>query len=573
MSNAAASNNGYTGTIWRGVDYSPTWPAWTVGAPNTQTTDSDFANDAFQSLWSNQYQPAPEGDQSSPSNNGGYYRDDLKTISGYGFNLIRLYNWNMNRGAGEGSLPLDHINFLNYAQSLGLSVVVPVSDYFLSDDQYAWAGASLPDYQFSSAPQFIQNDFNTFIQSITDPTTGKIHTAIQSISVGNEGDIGEGLEGASPSNFLARTIWWIVNLNQKLNGTRGTPATRLSATFSNADQGGNTGSWFNCLINGVVAKQQTPNGATASTFSSTVSGLSTADPSYTHYYYNSVNISQVSQVSPYPNTLQQTLALYDQGAATWPGAKFDVPLLLMEVFAPNRVNSGPYDQAAAAVGQFSSLETYLLDHNGGTDTSTTWLMGYNYFEFNDEQELNKLVGLYQYSATSTNVQTGTTVIPYSPYSFPSMSYPLCTLSATAGPGNKGTLIGALQALFNSIKVNLSATAPVESITLAAATKVTVKPGNATSTICQTGQGFTLSAVSASGFTTPPMTLTFELKGPSKFVATVLDANGWVYDQYFSGNQLILQYFYNPSTPTQNLMVTIPLQLNTPYFSVAATQVE
>lgn len=37
----------YTGTIWRGVDYSPTWPTWVVGAANTQTNDSDFANDAF----------------------------------------------------------------------------------------------------------------------------------------------------------------------------------------------------------------------------------------------------------------------------------------------------------------------------------------------------------------------------------------------------------------------------------------------------------------------------------------------------------------------------------------------
>ena len=47
----------YKGTIYRGVDYSPTWSNWAQNAGNTQTNDSDFANDAFSSLWGSAYQP------------------------------------------------------------------------------------------------------------------------------------------------------------------------------------------------------------------------------------------------------------------------------------------------------------------------------------------------------------------------------------------------------------------------------------------------------------------------------------------------------------------------------------
>lgn len=576
----------YVGPIWRGVDYSPTWPTWVVGTPGTQTADSDFANDAFQSFWGDQYNAAPEGDQSAPANNGSNYRGDLKTISDNGFNLVRLYNWDMARGAGAGasSTPLDHINFLNYADSLGLKVVVPVSDYFLGDDQYAWNGQAVANYQFSSAPQNIQDDFTLFIASITDPVTGKIHAAIHSISVGNEGDIGQGLSGATPSNFLARTNWWILNMHQQINGTGAapnghsvvngpTPIILLSATFSNADQGGSNGSWFGCLINGVTQGQQTPNGAAASTFSSAVAGLSVADPLYASYYYNSVNISQVSTVPPFQNSLRQTIKLYDEGASSWPGSQFDVPLLLMEVFAPNRTQ-GQYDQAAAAVGQFLSLEAYLYEYQGGTQSSKTWLMGYNYFEFNDEQDV-KLTGLYQYSAISTDVQTGTTVIDYSPYSFPDMTYPLYTLEATAGPGNKGTLIGKLKSLFTSIIIDLSEATSGRSVTVVAADNTITADSSNTEPVsiaCQTGENFTISACSTSGFQSPEITLTIQETAENRYTVTVSNANGWLFDQYFSGNQLILQYFYNPAIPAQNLMVKLPLQSNEPYFPITSSQV-
>ena len=412
-----------TSRIWRGIAYSPTWPSWVAGAPGTQTSDSDFANDAFASLW---------------GRGNGSGRDDLATTAGLGFTLVRLYDWDMARGT-SATQPAgrDHIGFLNHAGALKLKVVVPVSDYFLGDDRYAWNGAApTADYGFDAAPESIRRDFTQFVASVLDPVTGRLHEAVQSISVGNEGDIGEGIGGASPSNFLARTLWWICNLRRRLE-------VPLSATFSNADQGsGRGGSWFKCLIEGVTAGQPTPNGGA---FAAAVAGLAAIDPGYRRWYYNSLNISQVATVPPYANTLAETVAAYDAGASPWPGAKFDVPLMLMEVFTPNRDTfRAPTDQAIAAVGQAKALEAYLRAHRGGTAESTTNLMGYNYFEFTDEQR-RKRVGLYQYGASSTTAQTGTTTLFYG--TFPDMTYPVVSLVPTPGPDGAGTLAKAWTGCF------------------------------------------------------------------------------------------------------------------------------
>jgi len=439
----------YTGPSYRGVDYSPTWPSW-IATPNSQTGDSDFANDAFQSFWSKKYITPPTGSTSVPVDNSPNYRDDLGTISNHKFNLIRLYNWDMARGTTASSdTGLDHINFLNYANACNVKVVVPVSDYFLGNNQYSWNSASLIDYKLTSAPAAIQKDFKQFIASITDPSTNKIHTAIHSISIGNEGDIGQGISSpaTTASQFLERTIWWIVNIRKAIS-TISTNNVLLSATFSNGDQGGNTGSWFNYLVNGATANAQTPNGtALGSTFSTAVKGLSAADPSYKSYYYNSVNIAQVTPTAPFSNTLAATLALYDAGSTTsWPFAKFDVPILFMEVFTPNRGGSfTPQDQATAALGQISALEDYLKTNNAGTANSTTHFMGYCYFEFNNEQQ-KKITGLFEYptSPTPPNVSTGTTSTFYG--GFGTMSIPLYTLQKAVGSTAGKTLIDQIKAL-------------------------------------------------------------------------------------------------------------------------------
>lgn len=348
----------------------------------------------------------------------------------------------MARGSISQSGPApDHINFLDHAYALGIQVVVPVSDYFLGDNQYAWNGKA-PDsaYSFGSAPQGIQNDFGLFVASITKG--GNIHPAVHSVSVGNEGDIGQGISGTTASNFLARTIWWIVNLRQKI-ATIG-PNVMLSATFSNADQGGSQGSWFNCLLGGVTAQQQTPNGcALGSTFATAVTGLKSADPAYASYYYNSTNIGQNG------TGLTQTLGYYDSGASPWPGAAMNVPLLFMEVFTNNR-NQYPDanfpTQAAAALNRVNALETYLKGHGGGSPVSTTWLMGYNYFEFNDEPSQPKTTGLFAYASVANAAQTGTTSTWYGT-TFPNLSFNVHPLAPNPGPTASQTLPAAIQAAF------------------------------------------------------------------------------------------------------------------------------
>ncbi|WP_310620332.1 hypothetical protein [Flexibacterium corallicola] len=460
--------NRYQGEIARGVDYSPTWKGWVVGVPDTQTNDSDFANDAFQSLWGDQFQLAPDGSKSNPYNNGAHYRGDLRTLGKNRFNVVRLYNWNGARGATPKNkfYGRAHLNFLDYAEKQGLKVIIPVSDYFLSDSEYAWNHATLPDYSFESAPGSIQVCFRQIVNSIIDPKTGNVHKAVHSISVGNEGDIGEGLMSppTSAANFLARTIWWIYNLrnsswSQNIKNTN----TPISATFSNADQGGNgKTSWFGCVVNGVSTKTPLPNGcalhsALGGYFDVQVKGLATVDPEYMDYYYNSINVSQIGTSKPFKCSLSETLNAYDNWQSGWPFEQFEVPLLFMEVFTANRYDFNPPNlQVEAALTQIAILESYLKKHDAGTSNSTTFFMGYNYFEFNDEYNgdtLNKAMGLFQYEGSpEATVHTGTTSYPYGPFSeLSNMPYPYYNLTATKGPDG-ASLIAQMRALFPKVTV-------------------------------------------------------------------------------------------------------------------------
>jgi hypothetical protein len=466
----------YTGPTLRGVNYGPTWPGWKPGRkdPQEQTTDSDFCNDAFQSLWSDKYKESPPDDDSAPVDNLLNYRNDLGPIGSHRFNVVRPYDFNMARGSSREAGPaLDHINFLNRAQALGLKVVVPISDYFLNDDDYSWNKKS-PDssYSFSSASPDIQRDLTLFISSITDPATGKVHAAVHSISVGNEGDIGENMtverkDGTrvttTASDFLARTIWWIYNLHLKL------PGIPLSATVSNADQGGTGSYWFKCFIDGVTQGQATALGcALGKTFTAAVPGLSKVDPGYAKYYYNSVNIDQSdSKHPPFGNKLADTLKRYDHWPSEgWPGATFGVPLMFMEVFTANRdifpdrppppqnqhqaQATRARHQAQAAVNQVIAMENYLKSNGAGGPRSTTKFMGYNYFEFNDEPAKGKQTGLFLYSNPhGPTASTGRTALWYKPDGLDNMTFPVCSLTAAAGPSGPGgpSLIAAIGARF------------------------------------------------------------------------------------------------------------------------------
>ncbi len=88
---------------------------------------SDIARKEVASLW---------GTQSYLSQScAPYCRDDLKTLTGMGINLIRLYDWDPRN---------DHSQFLDYAHKLGIKVVVPISNW-LPQNPGAW-DAQVPLY-------------------------------------------------------------------------------------------------------------------------------------------------------------------------------------------------------------------------------------------------------------------------------------------------------------------------------------------------------------------------------------------------------------------------------------------
>jgi hypothetical protein len=209
----------YTGPIYHGVDYSPTWPTWTPTSPG-QLSDSDFFNNAFMGLWGQVpagkarhpvrahprhlagAHPSQRGVKAAARISATTGRNDLGTIASIGFNLIRLYNWRPDRG-WNGTAGTGHYNFLNYANSLGVRVMVPVSNYFVGDDEYSWDGQS-PDASFSwdSAPPAIRTDLANFVSSIT--VNGQISPAVQSIEIGNELD----LSGSNTATVrLERAMW------------------------------------------------------------------------------------------------------------------------------------------------------------------------------------------------------------------------------------------------------------------------------------------------------------------------------------------------------------------------------
>lgn len=431
-----------------GICYSPTWTTWAPpysnSGPTAQFSDADFFNDSFPALWN------------TGSDGTNDYRNDLGTIGGGSFNLVRLYDWGPTRGWNSTtSVGSAHLNFLNYASTNGLQVVVPISNYFLSDDTYAWAGQNpASDYSFSSASTYIQSALREFLGSVTD-TNGQIHSAVHSFSVGNEIDIntlvGQGSSGpVDPASRLARIIWWFVNLQAEItNGNLG--KVLLTSPISNADQGGpgtNPPSyWFGAFVNGVTgAVTPLPQGTAggSGTFGANWFGLTTYDW-YTDWYYNSVNIYQTGP------GLIATVSQYDDWQSNpannlnWPGQQFDVPLILTEIGVERATPSNPANQDAqfTAVTQqiAQTIENYL------NSNANTLLAGYCIYEFNDEAYLNANWSIFMSGDVLYDEATGTTQVSYG--NWPSTDYPVDQLSAVTNSTNGTTLIAALAKIFTS----------------------------------------------------------------------------------------------------------------------------
>ena len=159
--------------------------------------DTDFFNDDFNALWSS-------------ANSG---RNDLATMAADGVNLLHLYDWNPQRS---------HTNFLNAAQAAGISVAVPVSNYFITNDV---AGIA-------------QVVAQVYVDASGNPSTTP-HPAVTMLTLGNEYDI----SGISPAQMSAAADA-IVAAEKALGATQVLP---LAVPVSFGLQGGQ--------VPGVVATQ------------------------------------------------------------------------------------------------------------------------------------------------------------------------------------------------------------------------------------------------------------------------------------------------------------------------------
>ena len=435
-----------------GVCYSPTWTTWSPPYSNSGTdaqfSDADFFNSSFQALWN-----------TGSDSNGNVYRDDLATIAS-AFNLVRLYNWDPTRGWDSStSVGSAHLGFLNYASAEGLQVIIPISNYFLSDDTYAWDGNNpTSDYSFAGAPTAIQNALLQFLGSVTDPSTGQLHAAVHSFAVANEIDlndlVGQGTSGSvDPASRLARVVWWIVNLQGQIS-SQSLGQVLLTSPISNADQG-NPGTspmsyWFQAFVNGVTNTTPLPQGTAGGSgnFQASWNGLSSFSW-YADWYYNSVNIYQLG------NQLTGTLGQYDDWTSNtvndlnWPGQQFAVPLLLTEIGVERGTPSSPANQAAQSVAVTQLIAMAVATYLAGAPNSL--LMGYCIYEFNDEAYLNANWGLFLSGASAYQEPTGTTVVSYA--TWPSVDYPVDQLTPVGLP-----LITALSEIF-ALSTTLGAANP------------------------------------------------------------------------------------------------------------------
>jgi hypothetical protein len=336
-----------------------------------------------------------------------------------------------------------------------LQVIVPVSAYFLSNDMYAWSqgnsqGYTDPvldghvSYAFDAAPAAIQTDLMDFIKSITT-AQGNISPAVFAITVGNELD--QGFQDQAPSGTangapvwvnaaskLARTEWWMVNLEAQLQKVPGGDKVFITSPISTADLAagppqGKGASWFQDFVNGVTLGALVPNntlngdkvpqthngpfqfyfvanGAQTPTVTGDIPGLASIPSSvisrpYTDWYINS------DQAYQDPQGYKNLFIAYDSGGENktswnwnWPGQSFKVPLLLLEsgsyrsqlnpdIPAGDRggktvdlTKSGQESQTKYIVAGAEKMEEYIKDMRG--TPGGTEVMGYTLFEFNDE---------------------------------------------------------------------------------------------------------------------------------------------------------------------------------------------
>jgi hypothetical protein len=313
----------------------------------------------------------------------------------------------------------------------------------------------------------MQDNLMAFIRSITvtDPQGNRsISPAVFAISVGNEVDqtfqdqapnglkIGNTNQDAplhvNAASKLARVEWWMVNLEEQLAKIPGGDKVLLTSPISTADLGAGTLSWFQAFVDGVkqgkegekvphdthngnfqdkqngvfdfsfVAKK---NGQPLPDVTGPIRGLATLNVPgvrpYTQWYINTYQAYQN------PLGFKLLLQKYDNGGSSspysWPGQKFDVPLLITEMGvdrnqedpqvkpadkgrAINLTAEGQAIQSRAVQNRARAIEEYLAENKGRSEA-----MGYTIFEYNDEPTrktgAESLFGLEMMAGTQPSV--------------------------------------------------------------------------------------------------------------------------------------------------------------------------
>jgi hypothetical protein len=438
-----------------------------------QLGDTDFYNSAFRAIWETPRYEAADGTKLT----------DLQVMSRSGFDTIRLYDWDPQRGyVSQTGQVTEHIAFLDAAQANGLKVIVPVSNFFLGDRD-AW-NTQMPDvnYSFGSAPQAIRDNFEYFIKSITKG--GKIHPAVAGIEVGNEIDLDAGGEtGQSMTSVVRRTLWWVVNLQQELQKRFNMSPTdpnriRFTIPVSNADQDAASQakkSWFQILRNGAQSGDLIPfRGASrnGTRFSAEVKGLETLKGAawYQAWFFNSY---QTFKRGP---GLVQLLSQYNAPRGNggwdnrWPGEAFPVPLLLTELGWSVEEASQESPDAEDRYFQAVTKEQAQMAEDFLRSVNNKRIIGYTIFEFNQEPNKNNHTGgpssetsrgIFKYYTSKdpndfrngqvlSTANTGQTNIPPAPGRFPyqSIQYPVYKLFPIQSKSGQ-RLIDALKAIITA----------------------------------------------------------------------------------------------------------------------------
>jgi hypothetical protein len=139
---------------------------------------SDIAYDCMTPIWGKEY--TSKAGSHCDLNGPNKARNDLQTLANMGVNLIRLYDWDPRN---------NHLNFLDYCDSLNIKVLVTVSCYFVKPDQ----GLNLRNEKI---PELI-NSFSNIEK--TD-----YHNAVLGIVIGNE----PGRNGYNAQHCIDFTTSW-----------------------------------------------------------------------------------------------------------------------------------------------------------------------------------------------------------------------------------------------------------------------------------------------------------------------------------------------------------------------------